>query len=196
MSWMTDNGQTLFRAMLRMIVPEFELIGQENIVSAWTMPKLKRNTERAENSHGFLRSRVLVSYQKKKPPKTPKEVYYKKPSTHREREREREMEGREDQKGLDGLRDQLEEEEEERGKKKVKYVSYLTELDMKIEQPLREQDPIRFKREIRRWAHAVVRYARQLSRSLSSSSFSRGRRSSVSSFRFDEDEDKDFGNSA
>ncbi|KAL0912751.1 hypothetical protein M5K25_016149 [Dendrobium thyrsiflorum] len=106
------------------------------------------------------------------------------------------MEGSEDQKGLDRLQDQLEEEEEERGKKKVEYVGYLTELDMKIDQPLREQDPVRFKREIRRWARAVVRYARQLSRSLSSASFSRGRRSSVSSFRFDEDEDGDFGNSA
>ncbi|PKU64998.1 hypothetical protein MA16_Dca004613 [Dendrobium catenatum] len=37
MDWTIDIGQSLFRAMFRMIVLEFELIVQDDIVSAWTI---------------------------------------------------------------------------------------------------------------------------------------------------------------
>ncbi|KAH0452575.1 hypothetical protein IEQ34_019874 [Dendrobium chrysotoxum] len=80
-----------------------------------------------------------------------------------------------------------EEEAEENGDKvkKPRYDRCLTGLDLKLDRPIRELDPEKLKNEIRRWARAVARYARQLSRTFSGLSTSR-RRSSSSSSRDDD----------
>ncbi|KAG0452724.1 hypothetical protein HPP92_025111 [Vanilla planifolia] len=79
-----------------------------------------------------------------------------------------------------------EETEEERGKR-ARYESSSVELEIKLDRPLTELDPAGLKREIRRWARTVVRYARQLSRALSSAS--RHSSSVSSSFRDGEEVD-------
>ncbi|KAK8941460.1 hypothetical protein KSP39_PZI009916 [Platanthera zijinensis] len=69
-------------------------------------------------------------------------------------------------------------------------------VEVKIDRPLLELDPVRLKEEIRRWAHAVVRYARQLSRVLSSSSSSSSSRRRSASSSFGTKSDEDAGDSA
>ncbi|PKA56529.1 hypothetical protein AXF42_Ash015302 [Apostasia shenzhenica] len=84
------------------------------------------------------------------------------------------MAGSGGQRSLVRSREEEEEEEEEveiRGKK-TRCEGYPTGVEMKIDRPVRDLDPEWLKKEIRRWARAVVRYARQLSRTLSSSSSS------------------------
>ncbi|KAK8966955.1 hypothetical protein KSP40_PGU001246 [Platanthera guangdongensis] len=95
---------------------------------------------------------------------------------------EREMEG--GNKPLSRARTGDQEENDYKEKKKVKKARKgrcLSSLDIKLDRPLRELDPVKLKKEIRRWARAVACYARQLSRTIS------GRRSFSSSSSKDND---------
>ncbi|KAG0491611.1 hypothetical protein HPP92_005009 [Vanilla planifolia] len=80
------------------------------------------------------------------------------------------------------------EDEQEKGKK-ARFGRCFTVLDLKIDRLLRELNSEKLKEDIRRWARAVVRYARQLSRTLSGISSSRRRSSISSSYRRRDEEE-------